>query len=71
MTLTPISSFYREDWKKWLRWLSRFFVDIPILPYTYISMLTTTQFINLLNNANEIPAIKSLPLDGVMAKASL
>ena len=66
-----LSSFAREHWKKWLRWLSPYFNEIPILKYSYLSLLSTSHFVSFLNSANEVPAVRILPLDGVMAKASL
>ena len=66
-----LSSFAREHWNKWLRWLSPYFNEIPILKYSYLSLLSTSHFVSFLNSANEVPAVRILPLDGVMAKASL
>ena len=66
-----LSSFARDRWKKWLRWLSPYFNEIPILKYSYLSLLSTSHFVSFLNSANEVAAVRILPLDGVMAKASL
>ncbi|XP_067936897.1 E3 ubiquitin-protein ligase rnf213-alpha-like [Watersipora subatra] len=57
----------KGQWSVWLDWLKPFFPFIPILPYTFISLLTEEQLMNLLSN-NEANSI--LPIDGVLACAA-
>lgn len=61
----------RENWKQWLKWLSPWFGIVPILPYTYLALLTSTQYSLLLQNTPDVYSIRYLPIDGIMAKTSI
>ena len=66
--MTIILSFvFSAKWEVWYRWLKPFFPSIPILPYTFIALLTEGQLINLLDKTEvDIP----LPLNGIVACAA-
>ena len=55
-----------EIWKQWLQWLAPYVCIDPVLPYTFLALLSHKQFHSLLKSF-EIAIANLLPINGLLA----